>query len=91
MLGFRTATKAKQEQQTDATVFELIAAQVDTGRAFWATLTVPADDGAPLVVDSGIDPRKKVAVNGYSPCSIDEDGVAALTGEPRDAALLASA
>lgn len=90
VLGFRTVGKAKQ-QQTDDTVFELIAAQVDTGRAFWATLTVPADDGAPLVVDSGIDPRDKVAVNGYSACSIDKDGVATLTGEPRDAALVASA
>jgi len=90
VLGFRTTGKAKQ-QQTDDTVLELIAAQVDTGRAFWATLIVPADDGAPVVVDTGIDPRDKAGVNGYSSCSIDEDGVAAVTGEPRDAALVASA
>ena len=91
VLGFRTAGKAKQQQQTDDTVLELIAAQVDTGRAFWATLTVPADDAAPVVVDTGIDPRDKAGVNGYSACSIDQDGSAALTGEPRDAALVASA
>lgn len=90
VLGFRTAGKAKQ-QQTNDTVLELIAAQVDTGRAFWATLIVPADDGAPVVADTGIDPRKKAAVNGYSSCSIDKGGVATLTGEPRDAALVASA
>lgn len=86
VLGFRTTAAATK--QTDDTVVELIAAQVDTGRAFWATLVVPADDSAQVAVDTGIDPRKKSPVNGYSACSLDSDGVAALTGEPRDAALL---
>lgn len=87
VVGFRTVAKATK--QTHDTVLELIAAQVDTGRAFWATLVVPEDDGAKVVVDTGIDPRKKTAVNGYSSCAVDRDGVATLTGEPRDAALVA--
>lgn len=87
VVGFRTVAKA--QRQTHDTVLELIAAQVDTGRAFWATLVVPEDDAVAVAVDTGIDPRKKTAANGYSACSIDRDGVATLTGEPRDAALLA--
>jgi hypothetical protein len=89
IVGFRTAAKTKL--QTDDTVLQLIAAQVDTGRAFWATLVVPVADSAPVVVDSGIDPSKKVPTNGYSSCTVDKAGVATLTGEPRDAALLTHA
>jgi hypothetical protein len=86
-LGFRTVRDGAA--QTDDVVVGLIVVATETGRSFWAALTItPAGD---ITEKTGVDPSEKPPVNGYGGCDLDEDGVASAQREHRDTSLLPSA
>ena len=87
VVGFRTVQGGTA--QTGDIVLEVLAVQTDSGRAFWTALTVSYGFGAKTREKTGVDPADKPPLNPYSACRFDEGGAAALTGEPRDVALLA--
>ena len=88
VLGFRTVDTGSA--QTDDVVIEILPVQTGSGRSFWMQFIVRAKTGG-IGVGKGFDPGKKAGLNGYAGCTLDEQGAAAVRGEPRDSALLPTA
>lgn len=88
VLGFRTVDGGKA--QTDDVVIELLPVQTESGRTFWQQFIVRAGTGA-IGVGKGFDPANKAGTNGYAGCTLDEQGLVSVNGDPRDVALVPTA